>query len=143
MTTRCRQVGTAFQRPYGSRAKVETMQQYTISGDWENEGKTKRWLEWSEGDTDAITGWFELKRRRILMYSSDAAGRPEARIASGRVDQPRLLRSLNQGESGSNPAKVDNSAASPAMVDVWGNGINKLASLVVTNEQLYNSIFSI
>jgi len=24
---------------------------------------------------------------------------------------------------------------------VWGDGINKLASLVVTNEQLYNTIF--
>jgi len=28
-------------------------------------------------------------------------------------------------------------------VDVWGDGINKLASLTVTNEQLYNAIFGL
>jgi hypothetical protein len=33
--------------------------------------------------------------------------------------------------------------SSPAVVDVWGNRINKLASLVVTNEELYNTIFGV
>jgi len=117
------------------------MQQYAITGDWEREGKGQRWLEWSEGDTDVITGWFEVKGRRIRMFSSDAAGRPDARIASGRVQQPKLLRSLDDGLWGSNPAVMSASDTSPAVVDVWGDGINKLASLVVTNEQLYNTIF--
>jgi hypothetical protein len=119
------------------------MQQYAISGDWDREGTSKRRLEWSEGETDAITGWFEVKGRRIRMFSSDVAGRPESRIASGRVEQPKLLRSLDDGFWGSNPAALGPSDASPAVVDVWGNGINKLASLVVTNEQLYNAIFGV
>jgi hypothetical protein len=117
------------------------MQQYAINGDWEREGTSQRWLEWSEGDTDVITGWFEVKGRRIRMFSSDAAGKPDARIASGRVDQLKLLRSLDHGFWGSNPAVVAATDASPGVVDVWGDGINKLASLVVTNEQLYNNIF--
>ena len=121
------------------------MQQYAITGDWEREGKRQRWLEWSEGEsesgTDAITGWFEVKGRRIRMFSSDTFGRPDARIASGRVQQPKLLPSLDDGLWGSNPAVMSTSDTSPAEVDVWGDGINKLASLVVTNEQLYNTIF--
>lgn len=117
------------------------MQQYAIPGDWERE--SQRWLEWSDGETDAITGWFEVKGRRIRMFSSDAAGRPGARLASGRVDQPKLLRSLDDGLWGSNPAVMDATSTSPAVVDVWGDGINKLASLTVTNEQLYNTIFGL
>lgn len=119
------------------------MQQYAIAGDWDREGTSKRWLEWSEGDTDVITGWFEVKGRRIRMFSSDAAGRPDARIASGRLEQPKLLRSLGEGFWGSDPGFGQQSAASPSVVDVWGNGINKLASLVVSNEQLYAQIFGI
>lgn len=118
------------------------MQQYAITGNWEREGKGKRWLEWSEGETDAITGWFEVKGRRIRMFSSDSAGRPDARMASGTVDQPKLLRSLNDGEWGSNPA-VMGAAGEGSLVDLWGDGINKLASLVVTNERLYNSVFAL
>ncbi len=119
------------------------MQQYAISGDWEREGSSKRWLEWSEGETDEITGWFEVKGRRIRMFSSDAAGRPDARIASGRVEQLKLLRSLDDGFWGTNPTLIGASDASPDVVDVWGNGINKLATLTVTNEQLYNSLFGV
>jgi hypothetical protein len=119
------------------------MQQYAISGDWEREGRSKRLLEWTDSETDAITGWFEVKGRRIRMFTSDDTGRPEARIASGRVEQPKLLRSLDDGFWGSNPAVMSANDSSPAVVDVWGNRINKLASLVVTNEELYNTIFGV
>ena len=116
------------------------MQQYAINGDWERLGTSKQWLEWSSGDQDEITGWFKVSRRRIRMFSSDADGEPGARLAAGRVTQPSLLRSLNDGSWGSNPGL---SGADAGEVDVWGNGINKLASLMVTNERLYDALFGV
>ena len=114
------------------------MQQYTITGEWDRADDSQRWLEWSSGDQDAITGWFKVNGRRIRMFSSDATGEPETRFAAGRVTQPALLRTLNVGEWGSNPGLSANDAG---VVDVWGDGINKLASLLVTNERIYSSLF--
>jgi hypothetical protein len=54
------------------------MQQYAINGDWERLGTSKRWLEWSSGDQNEITGWFKVSGRRIRMFSSDADGEPGA-----------------------------------------------------------------
>jgi hypothetical protein len=114
------------------------MQQYAIIGDWERQGTSKRWLEWSSGDQDEITGWFKVSGRRIRMFSSDAAGDPSTRFAAGRISQPSLLQSLDAGEWGSNPGLA---GGDPGVVDVWGDGINKLASLMVTNERVYDTLF--
>lgn len=114
------------------------MQQYAITGDWERDGTSKRWLEWSSGDQDEITGWFKVRGRRIRMFSSNAAGDPTTRLAAGRISQLSLLESLDAGEWGSNPG---GDGGDPGMVDVWGNGINKLASLMVTNTGAYNALF--
>lgn len=112
------------------------MQQYAITGDWEHSGTSSRWLEWSSGETDEITGWFELKGRRIRMYTSDAIGAPDERFAAGHVNQKQLLQTLDSGPWGSNPG-------ADATVDIWGNGINKLAHLLVTNKAIYNATFDL
>ena len=114
------------------------MQQYAINGDWERADRSRRWLEWSTTEADEITGWFQVKGRRIRMYSEDSAGRPDQCFASGRVGQLKLLRSLDTGEWGSNPDSLDGSTG---VVDVWGSGINKLASLVITDQQIYDMLF--
>ena len=112
------------------------MQQYAITGEWDREPGRTRWLEWSQDNTDEITGWFEVKGRRIRMYSSDANGAPDERFAAGRISQKQLFNSLDEGLWGSNPG-------AGAVVDLWGDGINKLATLAVTNFAVYDNLFGI
>ena len=112
------------------------MQQYAITGDWERSANSRRWLEWSSGETDEITGWFELKGHRIRMYTSDAAGAPDERFAAGRVNQKHFHNAINTGLWGSNPGRE-------SMVDIWGDGINKLANLIVMNRAVYNEAFDL
>ena len=110
------------------------MQQYAITGEWDREPGRTRLLEWSQDNTDEITGWFEVKGGRIRMYSSDANGAPDERFAAGRISQKQLFNSLDEGLWGSNPC-------AGAVVDVWGDGINKLATLAVTNFAVYDNLF--
>ena len=112
------------------------MQLYAITGTWERRGPASRWMEWSGGDTDEITGWFKVKGQRILMYSSDASGKPDQRFAKGSLTQKQAFNGIDLGPWGSNPSPE-------AVIDVWGTGIQKLASLNVTNNSLYDILFDL
>jgi hypothetical protein len=82
-----------------------------------------------------------LKPKRSIhaaVRDSDVAGDPATRLAIGRISQLSLLESLNAGEWGSNPG---GHGGDPGMVELWGNGINKLASLMATNTGAYNALF--
>lgn len=115
------------------------MQYYPIIGEWDRQGDPGRWIAWSSsvdstGD-DPITGWFRVNGRRLSMLSSDAQGRPDQRFASGRIQRLQTFRSVDDGLWGTSPNPGD-------VVDVWGDGINKLASLGVINQGVYDSLFN-
>ncbi len=83
----------------------------------------------------AISGEWDRAggRRRWLEWSQ---GAPDERFAAGRISQKQLFSALDEGLWGSNPG-------AGAVVDVWGDGINKLATLAVTNVAVYDSLFGI
>lgn len=110
------------------------MQLYAINGTWERSGVSSEWMEWSHGVSDEITGWFKVKGHRIRMYSSDNFGKPDQQFARGQLTQKKAFNAVELGPWGSNPGPE-------AVIDVWGAGIQKMASLTVNNYALYNHLF--
>ena len=114
------------------------MQYYPVVGEWDRQGNGNRWIEWSSQDSseqgDPITGWFRVKGRQLSMFSSDTDGKPEQKFAAGRIEQFRLFRQEPDGLWGTAPG-------ANATVDVWGQRIDKLATLAITNQSIYDSLF--
>jgi len=115
------------------------MEYYPVLGEWDQQKGSQRWLAWStdssaEGETDLITGWFRRQGRRLSMFTANADGTPGERFATGTINRIALFKATEDGIWGSNPGP------SP-LVDVWGDGINKLASLHVTNQSIYDALF--
>jgi len=110
------------------------MQYYSVSGGWEHQRQDDRWMPWHDGEHDRLTGWFKLKGRRLSMYSSLASGKPAVRFASGKLQRVADFEQAREGSWGTNPGLQP-------VVDLWGNGIAKLASLTVTNPSVYHELF--
>ncbi|MEY3750432.1 MAG: hypothetical protein RLZZ186_851 [Cyanobacteriota bacterium] len=115
------------------------MQYYPIVGEWERQSERGRWLEWStQGNADQgdpITGWFRINGRRLSMFSSSDDGTPAEKFAAGRITKMQTFRATEDGLWGTAPG-------ADAVVDVWGQGINKLATLAVINQTTYDNLFS-
>ena len=110
------------------------MQFYSVSGEWERQRPDHRRIPWQDSSDDAVTGWFKLKGRTLSMYSTLASGEPAVRFASGTLHRKVDFDRIGSGSWGTNPGEAP-------VVDLWGNGIAKLASLSVTNPTVYDQLF--
>ncbi len=68
------------------------------------------------------------------MFSSEANGEPAQKFASGRIEQFSLFRHEPDWVWVTTPG-------ANATVDVWGQGIDKLAILTITNQSIYDNVF--
>lgn len=114
--------------------RLAVMQFYSVRGGWEHQRRDSRWIPWQDDSADGLTGWFKQKGKTLSMYSSDSKGAPGVRFARGELKRAGAFELTADGIWGTNPGLAP-------VVDVWGDGIAKLASLAVTNQTVYDQLF--
>ncbi|MFM7652956.1 MAG: hypothetical protein ACKO5M_08560 [Vulcanococcus sp.] len=110
------------------------MQYYRVSGVWERPDAQRGWFPWREDGADVVTSWFRQRGRTLAMHSATASGDPGASFARGRIERRLLFSTTNDGSWGTDPGLAP-------VVDVWGDGIVKLATLAITNIAVADSLF--
>ena len=110
------------------------MQYYSVTGEWARQEGNRRWIPWQDDSRDGLTGWFKSKGRHLSMVSAGRNGAPDVCFAKGELGRTPAFNLTWDGSWGTNPGLTP-------VVDVWGVGIAKLATLTVTNQQVYDQLF--